>query len=111
MNERMISRFQHFFRCRMSDKEVIVVFHDNSTITRVKYALCLTHFRLFFTVNMLELGPIGFHSIFISCCFEHISVFFLYFFRSAWISGSKTLYTLSCVCQVLSICKTQKFFF
>ena len=45
------------FRCRISDKEVIIEFHDYSTIiTRVKYALFWPHFRLFFaTVIMLVL--------------------------------------------------------
>ena len=47
--------FSIFFRCRISDKEVIIVLHDYSTIARVKHALDWPHFRLFSTVIMLEL--------------------------------------------------------
>ena len=44
------------FRCRKSDKEVIIVFHDYSIIiARVKYALFWPHFRPFSAVIMLVL--------------------------------------------------------
>ena len=48
--------FQHsFFGVAQAKKEVTIVFHDYSTITRVKYVLLWPHFRLFSTVIMLEL--------------------------------------------------------
>ena len=90
---------------------MIVVFHDNSTITRVKYALCLTHFRLFFTVNMLELGPIGFHSIFISCCFEHVSFFFCTFLDPHGYPGQKRSIHFRVCAKFCPSAKHRSFFF
>ena len=61
-NKRMKSEsLAIFFRCRTSDEEVILVFHDYSTITRVKYALFWPHSRLFFAVVMHELCQSKFH--------------------------------------------------
>ena len=58
-NEQMKSGFfTDCFRCRISDKEVIMqakVVHDYSTVMRVKYALFKVHFGNFSTVVMLEL--------------------------------------------------------
>ena len=68
LNKRMKTDFSDFFfRCRKSDKEVIVAFHDYSTITRVKYALFWPHFRLFSMVIMLELCQ-SFSSMYYVAC-------------------------------------------
>ena len=58
-NKRMKTGFSaSFFRCRISDKEVIIVIHDHSTTTRVKYALFWPHFRLFSTVVVARVVPV-----------------------------------------------------